>query len=90
VGSRRARPRAHRLGAVAHLAARRHCARAATARLQLQDAAQMLLGALRSALSAKLRDGELKVVQAFTFADHKTRKRDGRDAKLEAAARCWW
>jgi len=36
---------------------------------------QMLLGALRSALSAKLRDGELKVVQAFTFADHKTRTR---------------
>lgn len=34
---------------------------------------KMLLGALRSALSAKLRDGELKVVQAFTFADHKTK-----------------
>ena len=34
---------------------------------------KMLLGALRSALSAKVRDGELKVVQAFAFADHKTR-----------------
>jgi large subunit ribosomal protein L4 len=34
---------------------------------------KMLLGALRSALSAKLRDGELKVVQAFAFADHKTK-----------------
>ena len=34
---------------------------------------KMLLGALRSALSAKLRDGELKVVQAFDFADHKTK-----------------
>ncbi len=34
---------------------------------------KMMLGALRSALSAKLRDGELKVVQAFTFGDHKTR-----------------
>jgi len=34
---------------------------------------KMMLGALRSALSAKLRDGELKVVDAFAFADHKTR-----------------
>jgi large subunit ribosomal protein L4 len=34
---------------------------------------KMMLGALRAALSAKLRDGELKVVQAFSFADHKTR-----------------
>jgi large subunit ribosomal protein L4 len=33
----------------------------------------MLLGALRSALTAKLRDGELKIVQAFTFGDHKTK-----------------
>jgi large subunit ribosomal protein L4 len=34
---------------------------------------KMLQGALRSALSAKLRDGELKVVQGFEFADHKTK-----------------
>ena len=34
---------------------------------------KMLLGALRSALSAKLRDGELKVVQAFNLRDHKTK-----------------
>ena len=34
---------------------------------------KMLVGALRSALSAKMRDGELKVVQAFTLPDHKTR-----------------
>ncbi len=34
---------------------------------------KMLLGALRSALSAKLRDGELKVVQAFAFGEPKTR-----------------
>jgi large subunit ribosomal protein L4 len=33
----------------------------------------MLLGALRSALSAKLRDGELRVVRDFTLADHKTK-----------------
>lgn len=34
---------------------------------------KMVLGALRSALSAKVRDGELKVVQAFDLADHKTK-----------------
>jgi large subunit ribosomal protein L4 len=34
---------------------------------------KMLLGALRSALSAKVRDGELKVIQQFNFADHKTK-----------------
>jgi len=34
---------------------------------------KMLLGALRSALSAKLRDGELKVVKAFQLGDHKTK-----------------
>jgi large subunit ribosomal protein L4 len=34
---------------------------------------KMLLGALRSALSAKVKDGELKVVHDFNLADHKTR-----------------
>jgi large subunit ribosomal protein L4 len=34
---------------------------------------KMLVGALRSALSAKLRDGELKVVAGFQLADHKTK-----------------
>jgi large subunit ribosomal protein L4 len=34
---------------------------------------KMLLGALRSALSAKVKDGELKVVSQFNLADHKTR-----------------
>ena len=34
---------------------------------------KMVIGALRSALSAKVRDGELKVVQAFNFSDHKTK-----------------
>ena len=34
---------------------------------------KMQLGALRSALSAKLRDGELKVIKAFDVADHKTK-----------------
>jgi large subunit ribosomal protein L4 len=45
---------------------------------------KMVAGALRSALSAKLRDGELKVVQAFDFADHKTKNAMGALAKLEA------
>ena len=45
---------------------------------------KMQLGALRSALSAKLRDGELKVIQAFTFNDHKTRNVSAALAKLEA------
>jgi large subunit ribosomal protein L4 len=34
---------------------------------------KMILGALRSALSAKLRDGELRVVREFNLADHKTK-----------------
>jgi large subunit ribosomal protein L4 len=38
---------------------------------------KMLLGALRSALSAKLRDGELAVIQEFNVADHKTKTVQG-------------
>jgi len=34
---------------------------------------KMALGALRSALSAKLRDGEMTVIQGFAVEDHKTR-----------------
>lgn len=34
---------------------------------------KMVAGALRSALSAKLADGELKVVEALALADHKTK-----------------
>ena len=34
---------------------------------------KMVLGALRSALTAKLRDGELKIVQNFALADHKSK-----------------
>jgi large subunit ribosomal protein L4 len=45
---------------------------------------KMMKGALRSALSAKVRDGELKVVQAFTLGDHKTKAAMGTLAKLEA------
>jgi large subunit ribosomal protein L4 len=44
---------------------------------------KMVLGALRSALSAKLRDGELRVVRAFDLADHKTKNIAGVLRKLE-------
>jgi large subunit ribosomal protein L4 len=47
---------------------------------------KMVLGALRSALSAKLRDGEIKVVRAFELADHKTKNMAGVLGKLEAKA----
>ncbi len=46
---------------------------------------KMQVGALRSALSAKLRDGELKVVQAFAFGDHKSKTVAAALKKLEAA-----
>jgi large subunit ribosomal protein L4 len=45
---------------------------------------KMQLGALRSALSAKLRDGELKIVQAFAFGDHKSKAVKAALTKLEA------
>jgi large subunit ribosomal protein L4 len=45
---------------------------------------KMVLGALRSALSAKVRDGELKVVEAFNFANPKTKLAKSALAKLEA------
>ena len=45
---------------------------------------KMLVGALRSALTAKLRDGELKVVQEFALADHKTKTIKATLERLEA------
>ncbi len=45
---------------------------------------KMLLGALRSALSAKLRDGELIVVQAFNLGQPKTKEAQTALARLEA------
>jgi large subunit ribosomal protein L4 len=45
---------------------------------------KMLLGALRSALSAKLRDGELKIVQAFDFGGVKTKEAKAALTRLEA------
>jgi large subunit ribosomal protein L4 len=44
---------------------------------------KMLQGAMRSALSAKVRDGELKVVQSFNFADHKTKAAMNTLSRLE-------
>jgi large subunit ribosomal protein L4 len=45
---------------------------------------KMLLGALRSALSAKLRDGELRVVRAFDLQDHKSKNLNHVFAALQA------
>ncbi|MGO9231481.1 MAG: 50S ribosomal protein L4 [Bryobacteraceae bacterium] len=45
---------------------------------------KMVVGALRSALSAKVRDGELKIVQAFDFAEPKTKLAQSALQKLEA------
>ncbi len=45
---------------------------------------KMVLGALRSALSAKVRDGELKVVEAFNFGEPKTKLAKSTLEKLEA------
>src|SRR5271156_3453678 len=46
---------------------------------------KMMLGALRSALSAKLRDGELRIVSEFTLADHKTKNLSTAFGKLDLA-----
>ena len=53
---------------------------------------KMLLGALRSALSAKLRDGELRVVRGFNLADHKTKNMMQRAGQAGSQRRrfCWW
>src|ERR1700726_4461163 len=48
---------------------------------------KMLLGALRSALSGKLRDGELKVVQSFNLENHKTKSLATALAALSAASK---
>jgi large subunit ribosomal protein L4 len=45
---------------------------------------KMLLGALRSALSAKLRDGELKIVQTFDLGGVKTKEAKAALTRLEA------
>jgi len=43
---------------------------------------KMVLGALRSALTAKLRDGELRIVDGFTLADAKTKNFAGKLGQL--------
>ena len=46
---------------------------------------KMVLGALRSAFSAKLRDGELRVIREFALADHKTKSAAAALGKLDTA-----
>lgn len=48
---------------------------------------KMQLGALRSALSAKLRDGELRVIREFSFSEPKTKQVAAALSKLEAVKR---
>ena len=48
---------------------------------------KMAAGALRSALTAKLRDGELKIVREFSLNDHKTRNMRATLDRLEAATK---
>jgi large subunit ribosomal protein L4 len=45
---------------------------------------KMQLGALRSALSAKFRDGDIRIVSAFQLADHKTKHFTQTLGKFEA------
>jgi large subunit ribosomal protein L4 len=45
---------------------------------------KMMVGALRSALTAKLADGGIKVVREFALADHKTKTFAGVMTKLES------
>src|SRR5438552_19142170 len=45
---------------------------------------KMLQGALRSALSAKLLDGDIKIVSAFQLTDHKTKNFNQTLGKFEA------
>jgi large subunit ribosomal protein L4 len=49
---------------------------------------KMILGALKSALSAKLRDGEMTVVNDFTLSDHKTKTMHAVLGKLNAVDSC--
>lgn len=49
---------------------------------------KMILGALKSALSAKLRDGQMTVVNEFALADHKTKTVHAALGKLNAATSC--
>lgn len=49
---------------------------------------KMILGALKSALSAKLRDGELTVVNEFKLADHKTKTVHSALGRFSAAESC--
>jgi large subunit ribosomal protein L4 len=49
---------------------------------------KMILGALKSALSAKFRDGEITVVSEFALSDHKTKTMHAALGKLNSATSC--
>ncbi|MBM3793114.1 MAG: 50S ribosomal protein L4 [Acidobacteria bacterium] len=49
---------------------------------------KMILGALKSALSAKLRDGEITVVRDLALADHRTKTMHSTLSKFSAANSC--
>ncbi len=49
---------------------------------------KMILGALKSALSAKLRDGEITVVRDLALADHRTKTVHATLGKFNAAKSC--
>ncbi len=49
---------------------------------------KMILGALKSALSTKLLDGEMTVVKEFSLVDHKTKTMHATLGKLNAATSC--
>mgnify|MGYP003694547927 CR=1 FL=1 len=53
---------------------------------------KMLLGALRSALSAKLAEQKLTVVDGWQLESHKTQVAAlrAREAELHASRLCWW
>ena len=49
---------------------------------------KMILGALKSALSAKLLEGEMTIVKDFALADHKTKTMHATLGRLNAAKSC--
>jgi len=85
VAAKRHWSRPHGLHTVASVAAWRHHSRPATPRLQLQTSAQDVTGRSAVRLSAKLRDGELKVVQDFSLPDHKSKGMRAVLSQLEIA-----
>jgi large subunit ribosomal protein L4 len=72
-GSKRHGTRAHRFDPFTFVEGRRQRAWAATARLVLQSAEKMRRGALRSALSERVREGNVVVIDDFKLDQPKTK-----------------